>query len=145
MPDRLSRPKRITEKIEGLDWKVATPVRILAVDKLCLLRMQDQPTSRKSGLQGTPQCSCFLFASAVTDDVVRVPFEWNVGIFPHHPHVEGIMQEQIRQNRAHHPTLWSSRCTRLNATILHLYRSFQPAFDVEKPPGTVRMLANRFE
>ena len=67
-------------------------------------------------------------------DVVRVPFEWNVGIFPHHPHVEGIMQEQIRQNRACHPTLWSSRCTRLNATILHLYRSFQPAFDVEKHP-----------
>src|SRR3712207_5192528 len=105
MPYRLSRLSRVAEKVEGLDWTVTTTVRILTVDKLCLLRMQDQPASCKSGLQGAPQCSCFLFASAVTDDVVRVAFEWNVGILPHHPHVEGIMQEQIRQNWARYPTL----------------------------------------
>jgi hypothetical protein len=33
----------------------------------------------------------------VTDDVVRVSLERNVRIGPRHPHVERVVQEQIRQ------------------------------------------------
>src|SRR5207245_8180208 len=47
--------------------------------------------------------------------------------------------------RAYHPTLRGSCRTRHDATILHLYRSLQPALDVEKHPRAVRMFADRLE
>src|ERR1700677_3973945 len=42
-PNRSPRPERVAEKIERLDWKVTTPVRVLAVDEFRLLRVQNQP------------------------------------------------------------------------------------------------------
>ena len=47
VPDRFSRPKAIAQKVERLVWVVATPVHILAIDELCLLRMQSQLAGRK--------------------------------------------------------------------------------------------------
>src|SRR5437660_12531434 len=55
------------------------------------------------------------------------------------------MQEQIRQDRAYHPTCRGSCRTRHDATILHLYTSLQPALEVEKHPRAVRMFADRRE
>ena len=81
----------------------------------------------------------------MADTVVRVSFERDDGKSPRHPHVEGIMQEQIRQRGADDPTLRSSCRTRHDATVLHLYWSLQPAFDVEKHPRAVRVCTNRLE
>jgi hypothetical protein len=79
----------------------------------------------------------------MADEVVRISFEWDAGKVPHHPHVEGVVQEQIREARAYHPTLRSSRRTRYDAAILHLYRSLQPALDVEARPRAIRMFTDR--
>src|SRR2546426_439632 len=64
---------------------------------------------------------------------------------PSHPHVEGVVQEQVSQERAYHPTLRRPRSSRHNATILHLHRSLQPALDVEQHPPTVRMTTDCLE
>ena len=48
LPYRFPRSETETEKIERLVREVATPVRILAVDDSCLLRMQHQLAGRKA-------------------------------------------------------------------------------------------------
>src|SRR4051794_2586980 len=53
-PLRSPRPECVAEEIERLDRKVATPVRVLAVDELRLLRVQNRPAGRKARLQGFP-------------------------------------------------------------------------------------------
>src|SRR5580704_13779700 len=55
------------------------------------------------------------------------------------------MQEHIRQRLVDDPSLRSSCRTRHDATVLHLYWSLQPAFDVEKHPRAVRVCTNRLE
>jgi len=55
------------------------------------------------------------------------------------------MQEQIRQNRTDNPALKSSCRSRCDATVPHLDWSIQPALDVKKHPGTIRMFADGLE
>ena len=57
MPDRLPRPERVAEKVEGLGQEIAPPVDVLAVDKLRLLRVQYQPAGREPGLQVNRPCA----------------------------------------------------------------------------------------
>jgi hypothetical protein len=75
VPDRWSRTKGVAEKVKRLDWKVATPVRILTIDELRLCRMKNQPTGPEADLQGLPEPACFSFASTVADNVIRVSRE----------------------------------------------------------------------
>src|SRR5262249_43009585 len=63
---------------------------------------------------------------------------WSVGGMP-------VMQEKIRQGGAYHTALRSSRCSRHDATILHLDWGLQPALDVEQHPRTVRVFVDRLE
>src|SRR5580700_1265609 len=135
--------KLVSEKVERLDRIISLTVSIPAVDELRLLRMQNQPTGPETALQGAPQCPSLLGTSTMADEVVRISFEWDAGKVPYHPHVEGVVQEQIREARAYHPTLRSSRRTRYDAAILHLYRSLQPALDVEARPRAIRMFTDR--
>src|SRR4051794_25998315 len=144
-PGCLSRSKGITEEVKRLDRIVATPVRVLAIDELRLCGMKNQPAGPEADLQGTPKRAGLLFASAVADDVVRVPLERDGGKAPHQPQIKSIVQKQISQDRADHPTLRRSCRTRDDTTILHLDRSPQPALDVEKHPRAVRMMTNRLE
>jgi len=104
VPYRLPRPERIAEKVERLVRKVASPVRVLAVDELRLLRVQSELASCKSSLQAAPQRLGLFGALAMTDDVVRVSLERNAGIGPRHPRVEDIVQEQVRQSRTYQPS-----------------------------------------
>src|SRR5277367_5283340 len=67
-------------------------------------------------------------ALAVTNGIVRVSLEWDVRISSRHPHVERVVQEQIRQQWTYHPTLRRSRRPRHDAAVLHLYGRLQPAF-----------------
>jgi hypothetical protein len=103
--DRVSRTKGVSEKVKRLDREVAAPVRILAIDELRLRRMENQSASPQADLQSIPEPAGFFFASAMADDVVRVSLERDGGEAPRHPHVENIVQEQICQNGADHPTL----------------------------------------
>ena len=77
-----------------------------------------------------------------SDDVVRVALEWNVRIGSRHPHVERVMQKQVRQQRTDYTSLRRSCGARNNAAVLHLLRRFQPALDVEQHPRAVCMMTD---
>ena len=80
--------------------------------------------STEADLQSIPEPAGFFFASAVADDVVRVSLERDGGKTPRHPGVESIVQEQISQDGADHPTLRRPCRTRDDATVLHFDGSF---------------------
>src|SRR5712675_673621 len=99
IPHRLPGSKLEPKKIEMRIGKVAPPVRVLAIDDLRLLRMQHQLAGPKAGSQCAPQNLRLLGVVAMTDRIVRVALERNVRELPRHPHVEHVMQEQVRQQR----------------------------------------------
>lgn len=74
-----------------------SPLRLAsAVDDLRLVGMQHQLADREAVGNHTPQCPRLPGAVAVTDDVVRLPLDWDARIGPHHPHVERLAQERVR-------------------------------------------------
>src|SRR3984893_1394616 len=81
----------------------------------------------------------------MTNGVIPVALERDVRTPSRHPHVERIMQKQIRQDGAYDPSLRSSRHSWHDAAIFHLHRGLQPALDVEQHPRLVRMTTDRFE
>src|SRR5476651_1837006 len=81
----------------------------------------------------------------MTNGVIRVSLERDVRIGSLHPHIERVVQEQIRQDWAYNPALRSSRDSRHDAAILQLDRSLQPALDIEQHPRLVRMTTDRPE
>ena len=107
--------------------------------------MQHQLADRKAISKRAPQRPRLLGALAVTDDIVRVSLERDVRIGPRHPHVERVVQEQVRQQGTDDSPLWRSRRARNDAAVLHLHRRLQPTFDVEQDPWAVRMMTDRFE
>ena len=76
------------------------PVRILAIDDLRLLRMQHQLAGREAVGKCAPQRLRLVGGLAVTNGVIRVALERDVRIGSHHPHIERIVQKQIRQDGA---------------------------------------------
>src|SRR5947208_1453267 len=144
-PHDLSGSKLEAEKVEVDVGEVASPVHVLAVDDLRLLRMQHQLAGRRAVRNWAPECARLRGALAVTNDIVRVSLEWDMRKGSHHPQVERVMQEQICQGGADDPALRRSRHSRHDATILHLHRSLQPALDVKQHPWTVRMMTDRLE
>jgi hypothetical protein len=54
LPNRFPRSEIEAEKVERLVRKITTPVCILAVDDLCLLRMQHQLAGREAVGKGAP-------------------------------------------------------------------------------------------
>src|ERR1035437_6140536 len=116
---RPPRLKPIAQKIELLVRVSPSPVIILAVDNLRLLRMKLQPAFLHA--RGY-RCSHLLrlrFRPAMHDRIVGIPFERQLRILPPHPHIEPIMQKQIRQQGADDsalrralPTLVVTACTR---------------------------------
>src|SRR5271169_770077 len=141
-PHDLSGSKLEAQKVEVDIGEAAAPVHILAVDDLRLLRMQHQLADREAVGNRTPECPRLLGALAVTNDIVRVSLERDMRKGFHHPHVERVMQEQIRQGGADDTSLRSSGHSRHDATILHLHRSLKPALDVEQHPRTIRMITD---
>src|SRR6516162_5375640 len=100
LPHDLSGSELEAEKVKVDVGEVAPPVRILTVDDLRFLRMQHQLAGRKAVRNRTPECPRLLGALAVTNGIVRVSLERDVRKRPHHPHVERVVQEQVRQERA---------------------------------------------
>ena len=107
--------------------------------------MQHQLAGREAVAKRAPKCPRLLGATAVTDGIVRITLERDVRELPRHPHIERIVQKQVRQKRRDDPTLRRPGRARHDAAVLHLHRSLQPALDVEQHPRTVRMTTNRLE
>jgi hypothetical protein len=94
------------------------PVGIRAVDNLCLLRVEHQPTRREPLLKSRPQGFGLVACPTVADRVIRVPFKGNRRMSPRHPPIERIVQEQIREDRTNDRSLRGSRLPSLEAAII---------------------------
>jgi len=132
------------QEVEALLRIAALPVRILAVNDLGLLRMEFQFTFRKPLPQHVQHLTSLLFAVAVDDGIVRIAFERTCRKLPLHPQIERVVQEQIRQDRAHHRTLWRPFLAMNQGAIRHADRCFEPTLDVQQHPCAVRMMAYGF-
>jgi hypothetical protein len=99
---RPARPERKPQEGE-LRVRVArtgpapTPVAVLAVHDLRLVRMQFQPDLGHPGPQSVQDCLGLLQRPAVDHRIVGIPLERTARELQAHPHVERMMQEQIRQ------------------------------------------------
>src|SRR5664279_6484077 len=114
--------KTIAQKIDLLVRVSPPPVTIPAIDDLRLLRMKLQPTFLHA--RGY-RCSHLLrlrFCPAMHDGIVSVPFESHMRILAPHPHVERIMQKQIRQQGRDHAALRRTLPTFSQSALLVLRR-----------------------
>src|SRR5215469_2651114 len=92
---RSSRPKRVAEEIKFLVRIRPSPVVILAIDDLRLLRMKFQPALPQTRGYGCPNLLGFGFRSAMHDGIIGETFKRTLGIPLRHPSVKSIMQKQI--------------------------------------------------
>src|ERR1700739_2849891 len=88
-------PKRVAQKIEVFVWVRSSPVIILAIDNLRLLRMKFQPTLPQTRGYGCPNLLGFRFRSAVHDGIISETFKRQLRIPLRHPSIKSIMQKQI--------------------------------------------------
>ena len=87
-----------------MDRVVAGAVGVPAVDDPRLLRVQGQTARGQARVERRLEPLGFLPGAAVADDVIRVALERDGREDPTHPHVESIMQEQVREDGADHST-----------------------------------------
>jgi hypothetical protein len=59
-----------------------------------------------------------------------------------HPLIEGIMQEQVTQERRDDAALWSSLGPRSQVALLLLRRGLQPPLDIEEHPWVLGVLTH---
>src|SRR5262249_49115305 len=72
---RLPRTKRITKKIELLAWVISSPVFILAIDNLRLLRMKLQPTLLKPLRYSIPNFLSLASRPAMHNGIIGIPLK----------------------------------------------------------------------
>lgn len=111
----------------------------------CSIRNRRVRTRSRPDSVIAKQRDCLALSSTMADDVVRIPLEHYPRMRLHHPPVEDIMQEQVRQQWTDDAPLWSSCCARLQPSLLRLHRGLQPALDIKQHPTAVRMFAERLE
>src|ERR1019366_3059151 len=92
---RPPRPKRVAEKIELLVRARPSPVVILAIDDLRLLRMKLQSAFPQTRGYGRPYLLGFHFRSAMHDGIIGETLKRYRWILLRHPSIQGIMQKQI--------------------------------------------------
>src|ERR1700674_852696 len=88
-------PKRVAQKIELLVWIRPSPVLILAIDHLRLLRMKFQPTLLQTRGYGCPNLLGFHFRSAMYDGIIGKTLKRQLRIPLRHPSIKSIVQKQI--------------------------------------------------
>src|SRR3972149_641282 len=93
---RSSWAKRISQKVELPVRITPSSVLILTIDNLRLLRMKLQPTFPQPLRNSCPNFLSLAFRSAMHDGIIGIPLERQMRILPRHPHIERIMQKQIR-------------------------------------------------
>lgn len=99
---RFARPERITEKGELDRGMILSTIDILAIHDTCLARMQLEsafPKALVDPLQDEPRLRSAL---AMNNRIVGVSAKPNAPQMAIHPLVEGIVQEQVRQQRRNH-------------------------------------------
>ncbi len=79
----------------------------------------------------------------MANSIIGIALERDVRMVPLHPHVERIVEKEVSQDRANHPTLRRPSVSADKAPVRHLHRRFQPSLDVHQHPRAIRVLAHR--
>ena len=75
--------------------------------------------------------------------IIRIAFKGTVRMFPAHPLVKHVMQEDVRQQRRDHAALRRAPVPGDQRSILGLGGRFEPTLDVQEHPRAVRVLTDR--
>ena len=103
LPPAILRPswaKRIAQEIEALLGERAPPVGICAIHNVCLGRMEFQMALRQPCGDTRLKPARLRFTLAMRDDIIGIALEGDGRLFPLHPGIERIMQEEISKDRA---------------------------------------------
>jgi hypothetical protein len=103
LPPAILRPswaKRIAQKIKAVVQEGTTSIRILTVHDVCLVGMQFQLALCQPGRNAGLKPARLRFTLAMRDDIIGVALEGDGRLFPLHPGIERIMQEEIGKDRA---------------------------------------------
>jgi len=115
---------------------------ILAVDNPGLFRVECQ----LAFLKPLPNALCHLcglvLRDAMNNNIVAVPLKGNARIIPAHPLIKGIMQEEIGKQWTDNSALGYTLLPFHQSTAFHLYRGFEPPFNVKHDPLAVGMLSD---
>src|SRR3954447_20190171 len=90
-------PKGVAEEVELDVLMLASPVIVLAVHDLGLLRVKLKTALLQSLPDRFEHMLGLSLALGVNDHIVGIALELDVRIGPGHPGIEGIMHEEIRQ------------------------------------------------
>src|SRR5450759_5361722 len=112
--------KTIAQKAELLVRVSPPPVIILAIDDLRLHRMKLQPAFPHARSYRCSHLLRFHLCPAMHDRIVGIPFERQMRILAPHPHVQRIMQKQLRKQWRDDTTLRRSLPTFSQSALLVL-------------------------
>src|SRR5919199_3811933 len=102
LPPAILRPswtKRIAQEIEALLGERAPSVGIFTVHDVCLVGMQFQVALRQPCRDARLKPARLRFTLAMRDAIIGVALEGDRRLFPLHPGIERVMQEEIRKDR----------------------------------------------
>jgi hypothetical protein len=91
-------------------WEVSLPIDVFAVDDPRFLGMQFEPTLSEALRNPVQSKPGLRQTSTVNDPVIGIAAEPDARQMPGHPHIEGIVQEQIRQDRTDNPGVSDFLC-----------------------------------
>ena len=140
---RSSWAKRIPPAIEALLGGRAPPVGIFAIHHVCLVRMQFQMALRQPCRDARMKPARLRFTLARRDDIIGIALEGDGGLFPLHPGIERIMQEEIGKDRADTTPLRDPLSPLDEGAILALHGGLEPPYHRQEDPWTGRVLAER--
>jgi hypothetical protein len=100
-----SGPKVKSQEVKAFLQVITRPIVILAIDDLGLLRMEFQMALRQPPGYDILKPEGLSLTLAVHKDVVGLALEGNHRIMSLHPHIKGIVQEEIGQQWTDHSAL----------------------------------------
>ena len=105
--------------------------------------MKRQSAFHEPSLKRCAQRPRLRLTVAVADRIIGIALEGDARMVPTHPHVERVMEKEIRQEGTDDPALRRSSFPADQAAIRHLNGRSQPSFEVKQHPRAVRVLAHR--
>lgn len=135
--------KRRAQKVKAVVREGPTSIRILAVHDGCLVRMQFQGALGQPGRDAGLQPARVRFTLAMRDDLIGIALAGEGRLFPLHPGIERIMQEEMSQERADTTPLRDPLAPLDEGAILALHRGLDPPCHLQEDPWTGRVRAER--
>ena len=106
------------------------------------LTAEDFHLTRPAALSAAPG-TCTLYVSRLYRRAIGIALEGDGGLFPLHPGIERIMQEEIGKDRADTTPLRDPLSPLDEGAILALHGGLEPPCHIQEDPWTGRVLAER--